>query len=39
MDGLVLFSGFVGALLLLDIAAVLFGVDTRESIPDDHARS
>jgi hypothetical protein len=39
MDGLVLFSGFVGALLLLDIAAVLFGVDTRDSIPDDHARA
>jgi hypothetical protein len=39
MDGLALFSGFVGALLLLDIAAVLFGVDTRESIPDDHVRS
>jgi hypothetical protein len=39
MDGLVLFSGFIGALLLLDIAAVLFGVDTRDSIPDDHARN
>ncbi len=38
MDGLILLFGFVGALLLLDIAAFLFGVDTRESIPDDHAR-
>jgi hypothetical protein len=38
MDGLILVSGLVG-LLLFDVLAILFGVDTRESIPDDHARS
>jgi hypothetical protein len=38
MDGLILVSGLVG-LLLFDVLALLFGVDTRESIPDDHVRS
>ncbi len=38
MDGLILVSGLLGSLLLFDLMAVLFGVDTRESIPDDHVR-
>jgi hypothetical protein len=38
MDGLIFVSGLLGSLLLFDVLAVLFGVDTRESIPDDHVR-
>ncbi len=39
MDSVILVSGLLASLLLFDVVAVLFGVDTRESIPDDHARS
>ncbi len=39
MDGLILISGLLGSLLLLDVLAALFGLDIRESIPDDVRRS
>jgi hypothetical protein len=39
MDGLILVSGLLGSLLVMDLLAVVFGADSRESIADDHARS
>jgi len=36
MDGLVLAFGLLGSLLVVDILAVLFGVDSRESILEEH---
>ena len=38
MDGLILISGLLGSLLLFDVLAALFGLDSRESIHDDHVR-
>jgi hypothetical protein len=39
MDGLILVSGLLGSLLVMDLLAVVFGADSREWIADDHARS
>jgi hypothetical protein len=36
MDGLILAFGLLVSLLVLDILAVVFGVDSRESIFEEH---
>jgi hypothetical protein len=36
MDGLILAFGLLGSLLVMDILAVVFGVDSRESIFEEH---
>jgi len=36
MDGLILAFGLLGSLLVMDILAVVFGVDSRESILEEH---
>jgi len=38
MDALVMFFIVVGGLLTLDLAATTWGVDSRDSMPDDHRR-
>lgn len=38
MDGLLLLALVIAALLAFDVAAVRWGVDSRPSIGDDHAR-
>ncbi len=39
MDGPIFVSALLGLLLLFDVLAALFGLDSRESIPDDHVRN
>jgi hypothetical protein len=36
MDGLILAFGLLVSLLVMDILAVVFGVDSRESILEEH---
>jgi hypothetical protein len=36
MDGLLTLLGFVGALLVMGVVAATLGVDTRDTLPDDH---
>jgi len=36
MDGLILAFGLLVSLLVMDILAVVFGIDSRESILEDH---
>ena len=38
MDALVALFGLVGGFLLLDVLAVTLGVDSRDTLPDDHQR-
>jgi hypothetical protein len=38
MDALIALLAAVAALVALDLAAVTWGVDSRETIGDDHAR-
>ena len=38
MDALIILAAIVVGLVGLDVAALRWGVDTRESVNDDHAR-
>ena len=38
MEPIVILVGIISALVMLDLAAVTFGVDSRDSMPDDHRR-
>jgi hypothetical protein len=38
MDALITFAAIIVGLIGLDLAAALWGVDSRDSIGDDHAR-
>ena len=38
MEALVIWIVAIAALLLLDASALLWGVDSRETMPDDHHR-
>lgn len=38
VTALAVFFAFLAVLVLFDLAAVAFGVDSRESMPDDHRR-
>jgi hypothetical protein len=38
MDSLVALITLVGGFLLLDVLAVTLGVDSRDTLPDDHHR-
>jgi hypothetical protein len=37
-DGLAVLLAFISCLLLLDLAAVAFGADSRDEVGDDHRR-
>ena len=38
MDAILLFLGFIGAMLVLGLLSLGWGVDSRESMTDDHRR-
>jgi len=38
MDAIIIVAAILAGLVALDIAAVCWGVDSRESVLDDHAR-
>jgi hypothetical protein len=38
MSELLAVLGFVGAIRVLDVVAVTLGVDSRDTLPDDHRR-
>lgn len=38
MDALIAFTAILAGLIGLDIAAIVWGADSRESMADDHAR-
>jgi hypothetical protein len=38
MEGFVTLIAFIGALLVIDAFALTLGVDSRDTLPDDHHR-
>jgi hypothetical protein len=38
MEPIVIIAGLISALVMFNLAAVSWGADSRESLPDDHLR-